>query len=165
MPKNSQDNAPRDYEIKSYGPGDVASTELTACLSIIKAGGAVNPDSAKNELPQAIVVALARIGDKIVGVGAIRRVRPTSAFAIADRSRFPLPQETRELGYVAVDSNHRNKGLSLSIVRELLLRHKGRLFAITSNEYMKKTLTKAGFAQAGHEWNGGRGLLSLWMRG
>jgi hypothetical protein len=41
---------------------------------------------------------------------------------------------------------------------------KGTLFATTDDEFMKKTLSVAGFASKGNEWKGRRGMLSLWLR-
>ncbi len=52
-----------------------------------------------------------------------------------------------------------------STVAELLSHHEGSLFATTSDERMKKTLTKAGFVQSGLAWEGRKGQqLSLWLR-
>ena len=36
-----------------------------------------------------------------------------------------------------------------------------RLFATTDHEWMRKTLSKAGFLKKGKEWPGQRGMLSL----
>jgi hypothetical protein len=124
----------------------------------------VDPDSAAAELPRAVAVAVARRGDEIVGVGAIKRVRTDYAARRADLSGAPFNPDTPELGYVAVDGNHRSKGLSGRIVAALLSKHNGPLFATTDNQYMKSTLTTAGFVQKGCEWKGGRGTLSLWLK-
>jgi hypothetical protein len=153
------------YEVKSCVPGDLSDAEIAACTAIIGSGNAVDRNSAAVELPRAAVLAIAWAGDKIVGVGVIKRVRTGYAARIAKRSGVAFDPSTPELGYVAVDGDHGNRGLSRRIVAALLSQHEGRLFATTDSEYMKKTLAGAGFAQNGQEWNGQRGRLSLWSRG
>jgi len=153
----------RSYEITSCAPGMLSRQELSACLEIIGRGGAVNLASAAVELPLAAVVAVARLGEEIVGVGAIKRVRREYAVDKASRSGTVFSPETQELGYVAVVEKHRGEHLSCRIVAELMSKDVGQLFATTDSERMKKTLEGAGFAQKGHEWIGLRGKLSLWL--
>jgi hypothetical protein len=154
----------RNYEVTSHAPSELAKAELAACLAIIENGEAVDLDSAAAELPRASVVAIARIEDKIVGVGAIKRVRSVYAARIADRSGFAFKANTPEIGYVAIDRNHQGQRLSSRIVGELASKHPGPLFATTDDERMQRTLTKAGFMKSGCEWRGQRGMLSLWIR-
>jgi GNAT superfamily N-acetyltransferase len=66
--------------------------------------------------------------------------------------------------YIAVHDQHRGNGLSHRLVHELLNDRVGALYATTDDEYMKRTLVAAGFAQQGGEWEGNRGRLSLWIR-
>jgi predicted GNAT family N-acyltransferase len=159
--KSKKDKS-ENYDVKACAPGDLSPEELEACVTIIRRGAAVNQHSAEAELPQAELLAVARSGDDIVGVGVIKRIRRVYASSIADRSGASFDQDTPELGYVAVDYEHRRHGLSHRIVAELLSKHDGRLFATTSDDYMKKILTKAGFKQKGREWEGQSGQLSLW---
>jgi hypothetical protein len=119
--------------------------------------------SVNTELPFATLIVVAHHGDQIVGVGAIKRVRPDYTSKIAQRSGVFLDPDTPDLGYVAVDSTHRGNNLSDFIVEKLLSKHRGPLFATTFNDLMKKTLTRAGFVQKGNEWAGQNGQLSLWM--
>jgi hypothetical protein len=153
------------YEVKSCVPADLSAAEIAACTAIIGRGNAVNRKSAAMELPRAAALAIARKGDKIVGAGAIKGVRTGYAARIAKRSGVAFDRATPELGYVAVDGDHGNRGLSRRIVAALLLLYDGALFATTDSEYMKKTLAGAGFMQHGQEWKGKRGPLSLWTRG
>jgi RimJ/RimL family protein N-acetyltransferase len=164
MPENSDGDPAKGYEMESCAPADLAGAELAACLAIIERGEAVDMESAAEELPRAAVLSIARTGDKIAGVGAIKRVRAAYAARIAQRSEAAFDPATPELGYVAVDGGHGNRGLSRRIVAALLSQHNGRLFATTDNEYMKRTLDKAGFVRKGREWTGQRGRLSLWIR-
>jgi GNAT superfamily N-acetyltransferase len=153
-----------DYEVNACAPGALSREELETCAAIIEMGGAVDPDSMVRDLPRAIVIAIARKGDQIVGVGAIKPVRPKYAAKIARNSGITIPAETLELGYVAVKDAHRGHGLSHRISEILITSHAGRLFATTDDKRMKKTLSEAGFVQKGIEWPGHRATLSFWER-
>lgn len=152
------------YAVNAYAPGDLTETERAECIAVIKRGNAVDPVSAAAELPLARVLAVARKGNRIVGVGVIKRIRNNYASGIALKSGASFPSDTPELGYVAVDSGHRGNRLSHRIVAELISMHVGPLFATTSCERMKTTLGKAGFVQKGEEWRGQKAQLSLWTR-
>jgi len=152
------------YEVKASDPKLISEAELATCIAIIEAGEAVNPELAKGELPLARVLVIARSGGDIVGVGAIKRARPTYAAGRAKKSGFAFDKDTLELGYVAVCCKHRKRGLSKQIVAELLAKYNGRLFATTDHDGMKKTLGGSGFVKKGKEWEGERGQLSLWIR-
>jgi RimJ/RimL family protein N-acetyltransferase len=115
------------------------------------------------KLRSAKLLAVARSGNEIVGVGSIKRVRTDRASGIADKSGFAFPAQTPELGYVAVDPQHWRNGLSHRLVAALLAGKQGGLFATTFDERMKKTLAAAGFTQQGREWPGRNHQLSLWV--
>ena len=153
------------YNVEVRAPSRFSLKELARCVALVKRGDAVDPDSAQAELPRVALLAVAATGKDIVGVGAIKRSRPPYAVRIAENSGVSFDQNTQELGYIAVGSAHQGHRLSGSIVAELLSHHKGSLFATTSDERMKKTLTKAGFVQMGLEWEGRKSQqLSLWLR-
>lgn len=161
------ENRTAEYEVTSHSPSDLADGDLGACIAIIQCGDAVDPESAGEELGRSEVIAIARKGANIVGVGAIKRLRTGYALTIASsrKSGSSFDPNTLELGYVAVDAQHRKRGLSHRIVAELLSKHQGRLFATTSNEGMKKTLDDAGFVRKGREWRGQKhNQLSLWIK-
>lgn len=162
-----------DYDVKLCAPGDLPEPELAACLAIIKAGDAVAVNLEK--LEGAKLLAVARKGDQIVGVGAIKKVpkgyasdkpvRCDYASGIATKSGVPFSADTPELGYVAVHPDHRGKQLSQRLVEALQSKSGKTLFATTSSDAMKRTLIKAGFVQRGREWKGRRqDQLSLWLR-
>lgn len=155
-----------DYRVEAHAPGALSDVDLNTCLSIIRAGHAVDPNSAKTELRRSKRLVLVKIENEIVAVGSVKRVRTTYAARIAGeaKSGFAFASDTPELGYVAVDPRHRGKRLSHRLVAELLSRQVGGLFATTDNEYMKRTLLAAGFVQKGREWKGRRKQLSLWIR-
>jgi GNAT superfamily N-acetyltransferase len=152
------------YEVTRCVPGDLSESELEACAEIITAGEAVDPEWARAQLPLAISIAVARLAGEIVGIGAIKQVRPGYATSIAGRSKFAFRSDTPELGYVAVTERHRRQGLSHRLVEKLLASHQGPLFATTDNANMKASLLAGGFSQKGHEWMGQRAMLSLWIR-
>jgi predicted GNAT family N-acyltransferase len=161
------ENSTEEYEVTRHAPGDLVDGDHNTCIAIIKRGHAVNPESADDELGRSEVIAIARKGADIVGVGAIKRVRTGYASTIASsrKSGSSFDPNTLELGYVAVDAQHRKRGLSHRIVAELLSKHPGRLFATTSNDGMKKTLAGAGFVRKGREWRGqNHNQLSLWIK-
>jgi hypothetical protein len=136
--------------------------DLDRCLSIIRSGGAVDVDPER--LRRALAVVVARREGQIVGVAAVKGIRPGYVGRIAERSRFPLERQMPELGYVAVDGHHQGKGLSHRLVAELIRGRTEAIFATTDDDRMKRTLAAAGFAQKGQEWAGTRGQLSLWVR-
>jgi len=152
-------------DIQCYQGISLSKEELEACILLIKKGGAVDPKYAKKKLPLAELVAIQRVGQDIVGVGAIKRCRSEYACSIAKKSEFQFDPCSHELGYVAIKERYQRQGLSKRIMAKLLSEFQGRpLFATTSNKYMKKTLEKAGFVQRGKEWKGEKEQLSLWIK-
>ena len=133
-------------------------------MAVIGDGGAVNIRTMKRDLPRSQVVAIARYGDEIIGVGSIKPIREEYAADIAAKSGYSFPADTAELGYVSVDPAHQGRGLSNDLTKLLTSHHKGRLFATTDSPRMKKTLAAAGFRREGKEWEGERGTLSFWER-
>jgi GNAT superfamily N-acetyltransferase len=155
--------APR-YDVKVCSGQDMTEDEIADCVALITAGGAVDPDWAAASLPRAQLLAIVRTDTKIVGVGAIKRVRPAYAAGRAALSAATFDANMSELGYVVVDETHQGHRISTRIVDDLLKNHAGPLYATTDSARMKKTLERAGFVQHGHEWPGQRGQLSLWIK-
>jgi hypothetical protein len=139
----------QNYEVTHCVAGDLSESELEACAEIITAGEAVDPEWARVQLPLAISIAVARLAEEVVGVGAIKQVRPGYASSIAARSEFAFSADTPELGYVAVAERHRRLGLSHRILTCLTDDREGALFATTDDANMKKALLAAGFAERG----------------
>lgn len=75
------------YEVTNCVPDDLSNAEIESCVAIIRNGGAVDPESAEGELPHASALAVARRGAEIVGVGAIKRIRPRYASGVAQKKR------------------------------------------------------------------------------
>jgi hypothetical protein len=153
-----------EYSLTVAAAEELTAASLGECSRILKEGGAVNVQTAKVEIPIASVVAIARQGDAIVGLGVIKRMRPEYAADKSEKSGVPFDPQTAELGYVAVDKQHRGHGLSFRIADLLLSKDHATLFATTDSERMKSVLRKVGFERRGRQWPGKRGLLSLWIR-
>src|SRR5436309_1189531 len=139
---------------------------LETCVSVIREGCAVDASSAAKQLPKAKSVATVRANGQIVGVGAVKNSRPDYASDIAKKSGFPFDSNMLELGYVTRSPSHRGHRLSEQIVGKLIEAVKGvPLFATTSHETMKGTLSNAGFVQQGHAWTGrNKNEISLWVK-
>lgn len=152
------------YEISVGPPNSLSTEDISACFAIIKAGEAVDPESAEHELPLAAALAVIRREGKIVGTGAVKRIRRGYTAIVAGHSGTDFPSDTPELGYIGVQRDHQGDGLASRILDALLASHPGPLFATTSNPRMKSTLGKAGFVQEGQEWDGQSGRLSLWIK-
>ncbi len=146
------------YEVTRCVPGDLSESERQACAEIITAGEAVDPQWARAQLPVAISIAVARLAGEIVGVGAIKQVRPGYATSIAGRSKFAFHSDTPELGYVAVAERHGRQGLSRRILTCLTDEREGALFATTDDPNMKKVLLAAGFTERGQPWPRATGI-------
>lgn len=153
-----------NYEVTTCLPSTLNAAEVTRCITIIRNGSAVNPESATTGFPNAALLAVARSKNEIVGVGVIKERRPKYAASKAKNSGFEFDKNTLELGYIAVDADHRNKGLSACIAARLVAEHSDQLFATTSDAFMRKTLRKVGFRKKGVDWKGTTGMLSLWYK-
>ena len=164
LPADRSERKDVGYEVNTCVPGELSPGEVETCIAIVQRGDAVNLRTMKRDLPRAGIIATARIRNQIIGVGAIKSVRRQYAAQVSANSGITFPAKTLELGYVAVDSEHRGCGLSHRITKILLSQHTGRLFATTDSEWMKKTLLEAGFSQKGKEWRGDRGILSFGER-
>jgi hypothetical protein len=153
-----------EHNVEIFSAGSFLREDLNPCIELLEKGDAVDPESARVELPQASLVAILRDGSAIVGVGAIKRKRPGYATDISAKSGFALEAHWHELGYVVTAPTHGKRGISKAITAKLLAGFSLRpLFATTSSPYMKRTLVEAGFQQKGADWKGKKGQLSLWL--
>jgi len=151
------------YDVTTCAPADLSQSEFGTCVTLVRDGGALEVDC-EARLRRAAHLAIARRADAIVAVGAIKEVRPDYAKKVSGRSKMEFPSETPELGYVAVDKDHRGRHLSDRIVAQLLSATAGSVFATTDDQFMKRALKKAGFAERGQSWDRQRGALSLWWK-
>ena len=94
------------YMLTTSDPVEFTTADLAACVGLIGGGGAVNPASSERELPLATYVTVVRAEGQVVGVGAIKRIRPDYTSKVAIRSGAPIDPGTPELGYVSVSAEH-----------------------------------------------------------
>ena len=106
-------------EILELRASELSDADVDTCVRIIAEGNAVDPAFARRNLPRSLAVAVARIRGEIVGVGTVKPIRRAYAERTAKESGFPFDPATPELGYVAVDPDHRGKHLSTKIVKAL----------------------------------------------
>ena len=121
-------------------PSELSQEETQTCISLIRGGAAVDPQSAAMELPLSLLVTVSHIGPHIAAVAVIKRSRPDYARAIINRSGFTFDKNMHELGYVVVQPSEQRRGLGHQIVRALLSAFQGSLFATTSHIGMKRIL-------------------------
>jgi GNAT superfamily N-acetyltransferase len=153
-------------QLQTLREGELSPEDLEECISILDEGKAVNVAFARRELPVAPVVVLKRVDGKIVGLGAIKRQRPDYAAGRALASGYDFDQNMHEIGYVAVRKAFGRKGFSAQIMNALLSAFPPQPFwATTFNEWMERTLERAGFTKRGDPWQGDSGnTLRLWIR-
>jgi hypothetical protein len=154
-----------DYAVTVSAPDDLNDADMATCVGLVVGGGAVTKRYAEPGMREARLLAVVRKADQIVGVGAIKRVRPDYARRRAQCSGCKLAVKTPELGYVARHPEHGRHHLGQRIVASLLSSHEGPLWATTDSTRMKEILAGAGFVRRGKEWPGRRGQLSLWVKG
>jgi len=153
-----------DYTVVVCVPGDLSKSEMSQCAGLVCDGGAVDQKKVASNLPRARVLAVVRNAKTIVGLGAIKRVMRRHTSDVAKSSGYALDPAMSEIGYIAVHPEHRRKGLSGRILGALLQQRPGALFATTDDYAMKRTLACGQFVLRGHEWDGNRGKLSLWVK-
>ncbi len=159
--------AATNRNIQNKSGSDLSPDEINAIVAVLKEGDAVDLKLAKAELHKAVMVAIVRVGEDVVGVGAIKQQRPHYARRIAGagHSGFSFETSTHELGYVAVLKAYQGNQ-SGPIVDSLLKTFNGPLWATTFSDRMKSTLEHRGFVQRGQEWlsKNGKDQVSLWIR-
>lgn len=67
-----------------------------------------------------------------------------------------------ELGYVVIARDMQGKHLSGGLVGAIVEQITEPTFATTDNNTMRNNLERSGFIRVGHDWQGKKGVLSLW---
>ena len=67
-----------------------------------------------------------------------------------------------ELGYVVISPDMQGRRLSGGLVTAIVEQVTGPTFATTDSNTMRKNLERSSFIRVGDEWQGQRGMLSLW---
>lgn len=151
------------------GPfASLGADDRSVVTQLVLSGGAVVATSMQiaERLGRARLIALLRSQgtDRIIGVASLKE--PARGYRVGRFADAGVPiagfETAPELGYVVVAEDIRRKGHSERLVGLMLNEVAEAVYATTDNDYMKKTLVKSGFAAVGGEWEGERGMLSLW---
>ena len=140
--------------VSARPPNTVAAEDLSAFKQFVLAGGEVNAKTLPSLVSSALSLAFARIGEELVGVGAIKRPnRRYRAYLFAKAGVMQDPSQFEfELGWVYVRPSAREKGVASALVEVLVPLLDGALAYATSrvdNERMHVLLKRSGFRPVG----------------
>lgn len=102
--------------------------------------------------------------NRIVAVAAWKQPAATyrrNNFAKAGASLAGF-EAAPELGYVVISGDMKGKQLSGGLVAAIVERITEPTFATTDSTTMRNNLERSGFIRVGGEWQGKKGMLSLW---
>jgi predicted GNAT family N-acyltransferase len=112
-----------------------------------------------------ITVLRESVTNRIVAVAALKQ--PVSNYRRDNFTKAGVPfagfETSRELGYVVISPDMRGKRLSGDLVKAIVEQIASPTFATTDNKIMQNNLARSGFTRVGDEWQGKKGLLSLWI--
>lgn len=143
-------------------------SEQKTFSALVKEGGAIQgtPEQILSRLKRTTRVALLRSNEslEIAGVAALKS--PTAHYRESKFVAAGVPlsgfEKAGELGYVVVDKGWRGQGLARQLVAALVSKLTVATFATTDSVAMQHILADAGFVRVGREWEGQRGILTLW---
>lgn len=147
---------------------DLVPDDQRAVAQLVVAGGAVvgTVDDLLARLKRSRRVALLREKrtNRIVAAAAWKR--PVAAyrrdnFIKADASIEGF-ETASELGYVVISPDMQGKQLSGGLVTAIVEQITEPTFATTDSNTMRRNLQRSGFTRVGSEWQGKKGMLSLW---
>lgn len=147
-------------------PADLSNEKLLAAAKLVKTGGALvaEIDQLKARLLRSYKLTVYCEGAVVLAVASLKRPDTNYRNGVFEKAGVEIDGfgAAAELGYVTVDDSMRGKGLARRLVAPLMKKRGGPYYATTDLCAMKTILSRAGFAQQGSEWEGQRGLLSLW---
>lgn len=148
---------------------DLSSEDQLEVARLVKDGGAISGtvEQITQRLMRTRQLALLRVklNNRVVGVAALKT--PTKQYRADKFAAAGVPiaayETALELGYVVVAEDMRGKKLSGDLSDAIAKEIRGPAFATTDSNTMKKNLQRSGFSRVGHEWQGLKGALSLWI--
>lgn len=149
-------------------PQEFSSEDLRAIEDLVREGGEVESRNLTGNLRKALRLGAVFVGDRVVGVGAVKRLG-THHDTIVRRSGFKdLNACSAEIGYFYVHPSCRGKGLAEKLFESLQSGYPDALYATTreDNEAMQHILKKNGFTRAGRPWDSRRSpgkKILLWV--
>ncbi|WP_323009593.1 hypothetical protein [Paracoccus sp. (in: a-proteobacteria)] len=147
---------------------DLAPDDQRTVAQLVVRGKAVagTVDDLLARLKRTRCVALLReVGtDRIVAVAALKQ--PVATYRRGNFTKACVPiagfEAALELGYVVIALDMQGKQLSGRLVTAIAEKMTGPTFATTDSNTMRNNLERSGFTRVGDEWQGKKGLLSLW---
>lgn len=147
---------------------DLVPDDQRAVAQLVVRGKAVvgTVDDLLTRLKRTRSVALLRaVGTNgIVAVAAGKQ--PAAAYRRDNFTKAGVPitgfETAAELGYVVISPDMRGKQLSGGLVTAITEQITSPTFATTDSKTMRNNLERSGFTRVGGEWQGKKGMLSLW---
>lgn len=147
---------------------DLGHDDQRAVAQLVVRGKAVvgTVDDLLARLKRTRCVALLRetAGDRIVAAAAWKQ--PAATYRRGNFAAAGVPiagfEAAPELGYVVIAPDMRGKQLSGGLVDAIVAQISEPTFATTDSATMRNNLERSGFARVGGEWEGKKGMLSLW---
>jgi predicted GNAT family N-acyltransferase len=144
-----------------------APDQLAVAQLVVRAKAVVGTvDDLLARVTRTRCVALLRetVGDRIVAVAAWKQPAATYRRSNFTAAGAPIAgfESAPELGYVVIAPDMRGKQLSGGLVDAIVAQITEPTFATTDSSTMRNNLERSGFTQIGNEWQGKKGMLSLW---
>jgi hypothetical protein len=147
---------------------DLAAPEQLAVAQLVVRGEAVvgSVEDLFARLRRARCLAILREtgSARIVAMAAWKQ--PTAIYRHSNFTAAGAPiagfEAALELGYVVVAPDMRRKQLSGGLVDTIAAQITEPTFATTDSPIMRNNLERSGFIRIGNEWQGKKGMLSLW---
>lgn len=135
-------------------PSDMQEHELDKFETLVVKGGEIDPDDLRSRILNADYLAYVLDNDQIVATGAIKNPTESHKSYITVRSKIDLSSYKKELGYISVESSHREQHLASRITKELLNKVAGSIFATSrvDNVPIHRVLSKYNFMLSGGPW-------------
>lgn len=148
-------------------PAQCETDELIDFETLVIKGGEVNPEGLRNRIMKAeCLVFLYSDDHHLIGVSALKRPNLSykqKVFHHAGSSRS-ANEFTFELGWIFIEEESRQKGLSKLLMEELLkVAGNAKVYATTreKNTAMRKTNERFGFMQSGSAYQSDEGNYKL----
>lgn len=160
---------PDDVSPWSGSFNHLSTEDQLAVAELVVSGNAVvgAVDDLLGRLKRTRYVALLRdVGtDRIVAAAAWKQPHATyrrDTFTKAGASIAGF-ESAAELGYVVIAPDMQGKQLSGGLVAAITEKMTEPTFATTDSRTMRNNLERSGFTRIGSEWQGKKGMLSLWI--
>lgn len=147
---------------------DLAAPEQLAVAQLVVRGKAVvgSVEDLLARLRRTLCVGLLRESGsaRIVAMAAWKQPAATYRRSNFTAAGAPIAgfEAALELGYVVVAPDMRGKQLSGGLVNTIVAQITEPTFATTDSPIMRNNLKRSGFTRVGIEWQGKKGMLSLW---